>query len=333
MVEKLAVPNTDYAITVARALNLQVDGEQIGGWTVDEASAFRQLPILPGDRKVAVIAMCEPGTGAVKYFSMTGHPFGLTACVFNFCRRGLALTNVFLRLFRMIIFGYVDDRFGFARLEMVQEEAQMVVEVCNLLGVKTNNKVAYGAELDILGVHFNFATGKLAVKDSRQKTLELEIRTALDEDRLTPGQAAKLRGKLVFVSGHYKGRQIKPIADRQHCGGAEHHLTPPLKRSLLAWLAILGSSAEARSILDTVDQKPADFVIFTDGSHPEAWRGGDKAAEDLPRVGWTVFRRGSVVAEDEVYYSSLVVDEALARVEAATNSDCHGRALGSCGGN
>ena len=286
MVEKLAVPKTDCATTVARALNLQADGEQVGGWTLDEASAFRQLPILPGDRKVSVIAMCEPGTGAVKYFSMTGHPFGLTASVFNFCRRGLALTNVFLRLFRMVIFGYVDDRLGFARLEMVQGEAQMVVEVCNLLGVKTNNKVAYGAELDILGVHFNFAIGKLAVKDSRQKTLELEIRTALDEDRLTPGQAAELRGNLVFVSGHYEVRhgrsQIKPIADRQHCGGAEHHLTPPLKRSLLAWLAILGSSAEARSIWDTVDQKPADFVVFTDGSHPEAWR-GDKAAEDL---GW-----------------------------------------------
>ena len=152
---------------------------------------IRQLPILPGDRKVAVI-MCEPSTGAVKHFSMTGHPFGLTASVFNFCRRGLALTNVFLRLFRMIIFGYVDDRFGFVRLEMVQEE--------NLLGVKTNNKVACSAELDILGIHFNFATGKLAVKDYRQKTLELEIRTALDEDRLTPGQAAKLRGKLAFVS-------------------------------------------------------------------------------------------------------------------------------------
>ena len=170
MVEKLAVPDTDYAVTVARALNLQVEGGRKGGWIVDEASAFRQLPTLPGDRKVAVIDMCEPSTGAVNYFSMTGHPFGLTASVSNFCRRGLALTNVF--------------GFGLARLEMVQEEAQMVVEVCSLVGVKTNNKVAYGAELDILGVHFNFATRKLAVKDSRQETLELEIRTALDEDRV-----------------------------------------------------------------------------------------------------------------------------------------------------
>ena len=256
MVEKLAVPNTDYAITVARALNLQVEGEQIGGWTVDEASAFRQLPILPSDRQVAVFAMCEPGSGAVKYFSMTGHPFGLTASVFNFCRRGLALADVFLRLFGVVIFGYVDDRFGLARL-----------------GVKTNNKVAYGPELDIIGVHFNFATGKLTPDRSRLSWKYAPLLRRI----LTPGQAAKLRGKLVFVSGHYKERhgrsQIKPIADPQHCG----------KRSLLAWLAILGSSADARSILGNVDQKPADFAIFTDGSHPEAWH-GDKAAEDLPRV-------------------------------------------------
>ena len=62
-----------------------------------------------------------------------------------------------------------------------------------------------------------------------------------------------------------------------------------------------------------MDQNPADFVIFTDGSHNEAWR-GDQAAEDLSRVGWTVFRRGSVVAEDEVFYSSLVVAQ-IAMVE------------------
>ena len=84
----------------------------------------------------------------------------------------------------------------------------MVVEVCNLLGVNTNNevKVAYGPELDILGVHFNIAKGKLAVKDSRQKTLELEIRTALEDDRLTADStiemlAVGMVGHLEVVSG------------------------------------------------------------------------------------------------------------------------------------
>ena len=205
-VEKLAVLDTDYAITVARALNLQVEGEQIGGWTVDEASAFRQLPILPGDRKVAVIALCEPGSGAVKQFSMSGHPFGLTASVFNFCRRGLALTIVFLRLFHM------DDRFGLARLGMVQEEAQILVEVCSLLGVKTNNKVADGLELDILGVHFNspwesWRSGTLDRRRLSWKYAPLLRRIALLLDK-PPNSVVNL----CLLPG-----APRPLANQAHC--------------------------------------------------------------------------------------------------------------------
>ena len=60
------------------------------------------------------------------FFLIEGHPFGLTASVFHTCRRRVGLTNILLRIFGIVIFGYGDDRFGLAQLSLVKDEAEMV---------------------------------------------------------------------------------------------------------------------------------------------------------------------------------------------------------------
>ena len=90
--ERLALPTMDIIISMAGALK-QATGESIGGWIVDETSAFRKLPILPRDRSLAVIVLENPETKIVSYFVMIGHPFGLTPSVYNFSRRAAVLTG------------------------------------------------------------------------------------------------------------------------------------------------------------------------------------------------------------------------------------------------
>ena len=85
--ERLEVPTVDLAVTIARALRGKLGNTGIGGWTVDEKSAFRQIPVAPEHRRVAVVSLCRPDSGRAVYFCMLGHPFGLTPSVYNYCRR------------------------------------------------------------------------------------------------------------------------------------------------------------------------------------------------------------------------------------------------------
>ena len=65
--EKLQVPTADLVISTIRTLASSYSGK-LGAWIVDEKSAFRQLPVAPERRAVAVVALCAPDTGRVAYF-------------------------------------------------------------------------------------------------------------------------------------------------------------------------------------------------------------------------------------------------------------------------
>ena len=310
MTEKLAVPSIDQVISVARLLHRRLRGAPLAGWSVDEEKAFRQIAILPEDRKVAIIALCKPSTGKVSFFVMLGHPFGLTSSVFNYCRRSFALTSIVVRLFRMIAFGYYDDRFGITKAELASNEKMIVLEICTLLGVGTNDKSQEGGRIVILGIVFDFDLGKITILEKRRKAVRDEIIEALKEDKLHPGKASKLKGKLLFISGHFKARHgrahLRALAKRQYNTTNDHHINPPLKRALVAWLQILDTVSGTRSLFTSMRPTPSDLVLFTDGSHPDQrpWLPHDPS---LCRVGWVSFRRGGRGAGDKVDYSSMVV--------------------------
>ena len=58
---------------------------------MDEKKAFRQIAVHPDHRRISIIAVYDPCLEKVAFFIMKGHPFGLTASVFNFNRRAHAL--------------------------------------------------------------------------------------------------------------------------------------------------------------------------------------------------------------------------------------------------
>ena len=274
IVEKLQVPTIDYAITTARYLHRHTGRAPLGGWTVDESSAFRQIPIHPSDRGFAVVSLCNPDNGKAEYFVMVGHPFGLTSSVYNYCRRSTALTNFIIKDFRIAGFGYFDDRFGITHHSLACHESQVVIEVCRLLGVRVNDKTRYGERVNILGVSFNFKLGILEVLEERRQKIREEIIRAIDANVMYPGQAAKLKGRLMFVCGHYRGRHGRPylraLAERQHTVSTDHTIDAALRRSLCAWLRILDYSPDPRRLYVDTAGKPADCVIFTDGAFRDA---------------------------------------------------------------
>eukprot|EP00971_Amphidinium_carterae_P246359 4893121-Amphidinium_carterae.1 len=61
------------------------------------------------------------------------------------------------------------------------------------------------------------------VKESRRRELLAEIGDILKRDRLEPGHAGKLKGKLLFASSQLWGRVgrafLRPLSERQYHGG------------------------------------------------------------------------------------------------------------------
>ena len=132
-VEKLQVPSSDQFVATAQGLHRLLRAP-LGGWVLDELAAFRQLPVCPESRGVAVVGVCEPKSGKIAFFRMLSHP-GLTQSVFNYNRRGCLLTSILLRVFSLVCLSFCDHRFGLTVKELAVEEAEIVSFVCMLLGV------------------------------------------------------------------------------------------------------------------------------------------------------------------------------------------------------
>lgn len=310
LAEKLSVPTLDEIISLVRAVKRAVGDSDVGAWIVDESKAFRQVPVLPADRKMSVIAVYSPTEQKVGYAVMRGHPFGLTPSVYNFNRRAGVLTQIVLQLFSILARNYYDDRFGVSKRTLVEGEAALVVKICTLLGVSTNHKTRWGAEVGLLGIQYNFREGRLHLLETRRFALTEEILLILKRNKLTPGEASKLKGKLVFVSSHRSGKHGRPfmlaLSERQYSRRGDSELSEALRRALRMWLLIINTPSQARPLYGAYDDSPPDVLLFTDGSVPDprSWKTED---QEPPRVGWCAFFRATARRQERVVFSSFTV--------------------------
>ena len=181
-----------------------------------------------------------------------------------------------------------------------------------------NGKTEFGQRFDLLGVSLDCVSGRLEMKLTRKDNLEAELRAILREGRLAPGAAAKLRGKLQFVAGHFAGRHgrafLAPFAERQHSSSKDCTLSRSLDGAVRSWLHILASDLRPRSLYAPVVPETADVVLFTDGACPDAreWL-RDTTLPCLGLAFWKNYRG----AKERVFFHNWVVTlEAMAEWEA-----------------
>ena len=117
----------------------------------------------------------------------------------------------------------------------------MTSEILDLLGVEYGaDKRQAGTEVDILGISYRFLANCLVIHARwRQHILE-NLETTLRADSLEPAAAAKLKGRLGFVSDHFWGRYgracLLAISERQYSRMAPpYSLTAPLRAALQFW--------------------------------------------------------------------------------------------------
>ena len=145
----------------------------------------------------------------------------------------------------------------------------------------------------ILGVTYDLEQYLLKIKKSRKKELFDEISMILEHEELSPGQAGKLRGKLMFGASQLWGLWgkigrafLRALSDRQYSREtADTALTPALLYSLYKWRTLV-MYGPPRPIPSS-GPRTTDVVIFTDGSAPST-NPKDPAAE---MIGGVLFTR------------------------------------------
>lgn len=292
--EKIELPSTDVNVAALRWLRSHnATGSGIQGWVLDERKAYRQIAVLPDQRRWSVIALKHPISGKVAFFVMIGHSFGLVSAVYNYNRRSAAITDILRRIFLVAAFNFYDDKYGFepeATCSSAFHAAQMVHW---WLGAQFDpKKLQLCSDPTILGVTYDLKTMHLRIKPSRKEELLDEIDAILEAQVFPPGQAGKLRGKLMFGASQLSGKIgrafLRSLSERQYSKFNHTALNKAIVLSLQhwRWLVVAGPP---RPILET-NPRSADFALFTDGSFPD----GKPGSPSKPWIGGVLFRRGEV---------------------------------------
>ena len=292
VVEKIDLPSTDVNVAALRWLRSNTpEGNKLWGWVLDERKACRQIPIRPDQRRWSVIALRQPTTGKISFFVMVGHSFGLVSAVYNYNRRSAAITDILRRVFSVAAFNFYDDKYGFESEATCGSAFECSKAVHFWLGARFDpKKLQLCKDPTILGVTYDLESMVLKIKESRKEELLDEIDSITTSGVLSPGQAGKLRGKLMFGASQLWGKIgrafLRSLSERQYSKVPRSDVNKAISLSLDQW-RLLVESGPPRPIECTGSRK-TDFVIFTDGSFPDA-----KSSLADPWIGGVLFQRGA----------------------------------------
>ena len=292
--EKIELPSTDVNVAALRWLRSHtVEGSNIQGWVLDERKAYRQIAVRPDQRKWSVIALRQPSSGKVAFFVMIGHSFGLVAAVYNYNRRSAAITDILRRLFFVAAFNFYDDKYGFEPEATCSSAFEVSQKVHWWLGAQFDpKKLQLCFDPTILGVTYDLKAMHLKIKPSRKEELLDEIDAILNSQVFPPGQAGKLRGKLMFGASQLWGKIgrafLRSLSERQYTRSNQTTLNKAIVLSLEHWRWLI-VEGPPRPILET-NPRSADYVLFTDGSFPD----GKPGSPLKPWIGGVLFKKGEV---------------------------------------
>eukprot|EP00435_Cladocopium_sp_Y103_P009415 s1300_g2.t1 len=291
--EKLELPSTDVNVAALRWLRSHVpERAPLQGWVLDERKAYRQIAVKPDQRRWSVIAMREPKEGKLAFFVMLGHSFGLVSAVYNYNRRSAAITDILRRVFYVAAFNFYDDKYGFEPATTCSSAFQVAQKVHWWLGAQFDQKkLQLCSDPTILGVTYDLLTMELKIKPARKVELLDEISAILGSQVLPPGQAGKLRGKLMFGSSQLWGKIgrafLRALSERQYTKSNHSHLSRAIVLALEQWKRLI-EDGPPRPISES-RPRWSDYVIFTDGSYPD----GKEGSPVKPWIGGVLFLRSS----------------------------------------
>eukprot|EP00438_Fugacium_kawagutii_P004538 Skav222280 [mRNA] locus=scaffold807:136980:138029:- [translate_table: standard] len=243
---------------------------------------------------------------------MIGHSFGLVAAVYNYNRRSAAITDILRRIFHVAAFNFYDDKYGFEPEITCSSAYQIAQDVHWWLGAQFDaKKLQLREDPTILGVTYDLKDMRLLIKQSRKEEIVDEIDSILASKLLSPGQAGKLRGKLMFGASQLWGKVgrafLRSLSERQYMKFPKNEINKAIKLSLEKWrdLVLEGPPRE----IEMIKPRCSDFVLFTDGSFPD----GKPGSPLKPWIGGVLFSKGSTPLQFSAEVPMALIEQWLPR--------------------
>ena len=197
-----------------------------------------------------------------------------------------------LVLCRRVQFFY-DDKYGFEPEATCSSAFEVSQKVHWWLGAQFDpKKLQLCFDPTILGVTYDLKAMHLKIKPSRKEELLDEIDAILNSQVFPPGQAGKLRGKLMFGASQLWGKIgrafLRSLSERQYTRSNQTTLNKAIVLSLEHWRWLI-VEGPPRPILET-NPRSADYVLFTDGSFPD----GKPGSPLKPWIGGVLFKKGEM---------------------------------------
>lgn len=233
--EKLRCEKADFPARVARAfarLSEEIDHPflPLRGGTDDLADAYRHVPC--ADPRFTVVAVPNPRSREIEYFTMSGFNFGLKSAVLCFNRFPECVTAVARQVLAVVCSHYYDDFVVVEPAQTVQGGQEALRELMKLLGFPFSAEKAVDAtkRFTFLGVVSDLTSAEeggvvLSVSESRRARLVAHIDNILAKGSVGGAQAASLCGKLQFTLTWAFGRVgragMQPLHGLDARGGGE----------------------------------------------------------------------------------------------------------------
>ena len=261
-------------------------------WKRDHQSAYRQVPLTPGARRLAVVAFCHPDTGAVTYWVHLCLPFGLTAAVVAYNRVAQAVTWLANKALLIPADSFFDDFWSLCPESDADSSFEYFGFLNEILGLvlKVEKDLRPTVEGEVLGHGIKVGTPPFLFfpTESRIRKITFSIFEALARDSLRPQEASSLAGKLQFTTTALYGKvgraACKPLYARAHSYHRQFHLSSALRAALL-WLLRSLFWAPRRSIRLT-DQSRPQVRALVDASSSKGHGGWLGVILSLPEDTW-----------------------------------------------
>ena len=303
---RLDLQDADYVIALTLELG-KTRGLNRVGKTLDLSKAYKQLPIRPSHRDLAVVFFRDK-EGKARYYIPNALMFGSTVAVYAFNRFSRSiwfLINVLLKVPSAV---YFDDYPMFAPEQAAPETDVLVSDFLDLLGWRHDRTGPKGKpfvpSFDVLGMTLDLADLQragivtLKNKEGRVEKIASKISGIQQEGTMSLAEAQELHGLLNFATGYFAGRSLKYACFKIFSLVDKGKFQ---SKSLKEWceeVLVLLQSVQPRTIPITIDTKTA--LVFTDG----AWENG---VGGMGAVLIDESTGSNLVVQDEVHESLLTL--------------------------
>ena len=242
------VPDTlDKLMIKIRSLKISLDAnkrdDKILAYSFDFKSAYKHIGIDEKSKIAAHIVIIDPLSMKPMIGEMLCQPFGSALSPRNWGRVVETIKFLCRKLFRIDTFYFVDDGFGAEPSSTATNAFESTIALATLLGFKIHpDKLTSPTEtLKLLGAIITITDKQIIVKNPKTRIRKIRntIAKILVSKRLTPANAASIRGKIGFAQSLLFGRvgrsKVHELIKRQYVKKVRTVITKPLAKELKWW--------------------------------------------------------------------------------------------------